>query len=49
MKRGREAAEQQDAAGYAAAQTAVAKSAPERRRLAAALGLRLCGANPRSG
>jgi hypothetical protein len=49
MKRGREAAEQRDAAGYAAAQTAVAKSAPERRRLAAALGLRLCGANPRSG
>jgi hypothetical protein len=49
MKRGREAAEERDAAGYAAAQSAVAKSAPERRRLAAALGLRLCGANPRSG
>ena len=49
MKRGREAAGQRDAAGYAAAQTAVAKSAAERRRLAAALGLHLCGENPRSG
>ena len=49
MKRGREAAEERDSAGYAAAQTAVAKSAPQRRRLAAALGLQACGANPKSG
>jgi hypothetical protein len=49
MRRGRDAAENQDSAGYAAAQTAVAKGAPQRRRLAGALGLRVCGSNPRSG
>jgi ElaB/YqjD/DUF883 family membrane-anchored ribosome-binding protein len=49
MKRGQEAAGERDSAGYAAAQTAVAKSAPERRRLAAALGLQTCGANSKSG
>src|SRR5829696_4079859 len=49
MKGGQEAAENRDSAGYAAAQTAVAKDAPERRRLAAALGMRVCAANPRSG
>jgi ElaB/YqjD/DUF883 family membrane-anchored ribosome-binding protein len=48
MKRGQEAAENRDSAGYAAAQTSVAKGAPERRRLAGAVGLRVCGANPRS-
>jgi len=49
MRKGRDAAEDQDSAGYAAAQTAVAKGAPQRRRLAGALGLRVCGSNPRSG
>jgi ElaB/YqjD/DUF883 family membrane-anchored ribosome-binding protein len=49
MKRGQEAADNRDSAGYAAAQTAVAKAAPERRRLAEAVGLRVCGANPKSG
>jgi hypothetical protein len=49
MKKGEEAAGDQDARAYAAAQTAVAKAAPERRRLASALGFRVCGANPRSG
>jgi hypothetical protein len=49
MKRGQEAADNRDSADYAAAQTAVAKSAPERRRLAEAVGLRVCGANPKSG
>jgi hypothetical protein len=49
MKTGEEAAENQDARAYAAAQTAVAKAAPERRQLASALGFKVCGANPRSG
>ncbi len=49
MKNGRAAAENRDAAGYAGAQTAVAKTAPRRRDLAAAVGFRVCGANPRAG
>jgi hypothetical protein len=49
MKRGKEAAEERDSAGYAAAQTAVAKGAEERSRLADALGLRVCGASARAG
>ena len=49
MKRGEEAAEKRDSAGYAAAQTAVAKGAQERRRLADALGLRICGAGAVAG
>jgi hypothetical protein len=49
MKRGQVAAENRDSAGYVAAQTAVAKGAAERRRFAAALGLQVCGANPKSG
>jgi hypothetical protein len=48
MKRGRDAAEKRDSAAYAAAQTAVAKAAEERRRLAAALDLRVCGASARA-
>ena len=47
MKRGERAAKQQQSAAYAAAQTAVARSGPERRKLAGALGLEVCGANPR--
>jgi len=49
MEKGRRAAEDQGSAGYAAAQTAVAKSAPRRRKLAAAVGLKVCGSNPGSG
>jgi hypothetical protein len=49
MRKGRKAAENRDSAGYAAAQTAVAKAAPQRRHLAGALGFRVCGAKLRSG
>ena len=49
MKRGQEAADKRDSAGYAAAQTAVARSAPERRRLADSVGLRVCGAGTGAG
>jgi hypothetical protein len=49
MKKGQDAAENQDSAGYSAAQTAVAQGGAQRHRLAAAVGLRVCGANPRSG
>ena len=49
MKRGQDAADNQDSAGYSAAQTAVAQSSPRRQRLAAAVGLKECGSNPRSG
>jgi hypothetical protein len=48
MKRGADAAESQDSATYAAAQTAVAKTNPRRRHLAASLGFRVCSANPGS-
>lgn len=48
MKRGQEAAENQDSATYVALQTAVARTAPQRRKLAAALGFKLCSANPGS-
>jgi hypothetical protein len=49
MKRGQDAAENQDSAGYTAAQTAVANSASSRRRLARKVGLTVCGSNPSSG
>jgi len=49
MKRGQDAADDQDPSGYAAAQSAVAKSAPQRRKLAQAVGLKVCGANPGAG
>jgi hypothetical protein len=42
MKRGKSAAEDQDSAGYGAAQAAVARGAPQRRRLARAVGLHTC-------
>jgi hypothetical protein len=45
MKRGQDAAENQDSSGYAAAQTAVAKSAPHRQKLAQAVGLKVCGSS----
>lgn len=49
MKRGQDAADNQDSAGYSAAQAAVARSAPRRQKLAAAVRLRVCGSNPSSG
>jgi len=49
MKRGQDAADNQDAAGYSAAQTAVARAALRREKLATAVGLRVCGSNPSSG
>jgi hypothetical protein len=46
MKRGRDAAENQDSADYGAAQAAVARDAPQRRKLAQALGLKVCSSSP---
>jgi hypothetical protein len=45
MKRGKSAAEDQDSAGYGAAQAAVARDASQRRKLARALGLKVCSGN----
>jgi hypothetical protein len=42
LKRGRDAAENQDGAGYGKAQEEAAAGAPERRRLARELGFRVC-------
>jgi TolA-binding protein len=42
LKQGEGAAERQDGDAYAAAQTAMAKAAPARQRLAQALGLKVC-------
>jgi hypothetical protein len=48
MDRGRDAAENQDSAGYGAAQAAVARGATQRRKLARSLGLRVCSSSPAS-
>jgi hypothetical protein len=45
MKRGREAAQDRDSAAYGAAQAAVAREAPQRQKLAQALGLRACSSS----
>jgi hypothetical protein len=45
MKRGQDAAENQAAGAYGAAQAAVARDAPERRKLAHALGLKVCSSS----
>lgn len=45
MKEGQDAADNQDSAAYGAAQAAVTKSAPQRRRLADSLGLKVCSSN----
>ena len=45
MKRGQDAAENQDSAAYGAAQAAVVNTAPERRKLAGALGLKVCSSS----
>jgi hypothetical protein len=45
LKRGRVAAEDQDSAAYGAAQAAAAREALERRKLAEALGLKVCSSS----
>ena len=45
MKRGQDAAENQDSSAYAAAQAAVVQTAPARRKLARALGLKSCSSS----
>jgi ElaB/YqjD/DUF883 family membrane-anchored ribosome-binding protein len=42
IKRGQDAAENQDSATYGAAQSAVSQTAPQRHRLASALGFKVC-------
>jgi hypothetical protein len=49
MKRGADAADDQNSTAYAAAQKAVAKTNPSRRGLADSLGFRVCSSNPGSG
>jgi hypothetical protein len=46
MRRGEEAADNQDSSAYGAAQAAVARDAPQRRKLAESLGLRFCSSSP---
>ena len=46
MNRGKDAAESQDSTAYGAAQGAVARDAPQRRKLARSLGLRVCSSSP---
>jgi hypothetical protein len=48
MKHGKDAAQSQDSAAYGAAQAAVARDAPQRRKLAQSLGLRACSSSPAS-
>jgi hypothetical protein len=45
MKEGQDAAENQDSRAYGAAQAAVVRTATERRRLAGAVGLKVCSTN----
>jgi hypothetical protein len=42
LQRGKDAADDQDSAAYGAAQAALARDAPQRRKLAGALGLKVC-------
>ena len=46
LKRGQDAAGNQDSAAYAAAQRAVVQSAPRRKQLAQSLGFKVCSSNP---
>jgi hypothetical protein len=48
MKKGQDAAENQDSGAYEEAQTAVAKSATERKRLAASLGFKVCSSSAKA-
>jgi hypothetical protein len=45
MERGRDAAEDRNSAVYGAAQAAVARDAPQRRKLAQAVGLKVCSSS----
>ena len=45
MKKGQDAAENQDSRGYGEAQATVAKSAPQRKKLADSLGFKACSSN----
>jgi hypothetical protein len=45
MKKGQDSAENQDSRAYGEAQAAVAKSAPQRRKLADSLGFKVCSSN----
>jgi hypothetical protein len=45
LKRGQKAAEDKDSAAYGAAQAALARDAPQRRKLADALGLKICSSS----
>ena len=45
MKKGQDAADNQDSRAYGEAQAAVSKSAPERSKLAKTLGLKVCGSS----
>ena len=45
MNRGRDAAQNQDSAAYGAAQAAVAREAPQRKKLARALELKVCSSS----
>jgi hypothetical protein len=46
IKKGHDAADDQDAAAYGAAQRAVAETAPQRRQLARGLGFKVCSNTP---
>jgi hypothetical protein len=46
MRRGQDAAEDQEAGAYGAAQAAVARDAPQRRKLARSLGFKVCSSSP---
>jgi hypothetical protein len=45
MKHGEDAAENQDSRAYGTAQATVVRTAPERRKLARAVGFKVCGSN----
>jgi hypothetical protein len=46
MKRGQDAADDQDSRAYGAAQAAVVHTAPARRKLARSVGFKVCGSSP---
>jgi hypothetical protein len=46
MRRGKDAADNQDSSAYGSAQAAVARDAPQRQKLAKSLGLRVCSSSP---
>ena len=45
LKKGQDAAENQDSHGYGAAQSAITKGAPQRKKLAGSLGFKVCSRN----